>query len=388
MKLKQLPDDFFVEEVTSVRPGVGVFAWYALEKRGWTTPEALGVIRRRWRIDHRRLSYGGLKDRHAHTIQYFSIFRGPARNLSQQGIDVRHLGYIDEPYTSHHIDANRFQLVLRNISPDREDEFGEQLAEVREIGLPNYFDDQRFGSVAGHGQFLAKALMAGDFETALKLALTAPYPHDRSGQKKEKAKLRARWGQWPELKAELEKGHARSLVDYLVHHPTDFKGAVERLRPELRGLYLSAYQSHLWNRMLAGWLLASLAPEQLTRVRLQLGSVPMPKTLSAEQQKMLEAMELPLPSAKIEWQEGDPRREWFDKVLAEEDVTVESFRLKGLKSMFFSKGERHAWCRPGDLSLTWQHDELHPGTNKGLLHFTLPRGSYATLIVKRISDPG
>src|SRR2546425_8917597 len=36
-----------------------------------------------------------------------------------------------------------------------------------------------------------------------------------------------------------------------VHHPTDFKGALERLRPELRGLYLSAYQSYLWNRMLA-----------------------------------------------------------------------------------------------------------------------------------------
>ena len=66
-------------------------------------------------------------------------------------------------------------------------------------------------------------------------------------------------------------------MDYLVHHPEDFAGALARLRPELRGLYLSAYQSHLWNRMLARWLEQHCPPEQLIAVRLQLGDVPMPR---------------------------------------------------------------------------------------------------------------
>ena len=35
------------------------------------------AVRRRWRIDFRRLSYGGLKDRHAVTSQFLTIFRGP-----------------------------------------------------------------------------------------------------------------------------------------------------------------------------------------------------------------------------------------------------------------------------------------------------------------------
>ena len=70
MKLKQKPDDFRVEEFPSMQPGTdGTFAFYRLEKRGWTTPDALAAVRHRWKIDLRRMSFGGLKDRHAHTIQ-------------------------------------------------------------------------------------------------------------------------------------------------------------------------------------------------------------------------------------------------------------------------------------------------------------------------------
>ena len=87
MKLKQQPGDFQVEELPTIEPGAnGAFAFYRLEKRGWTTPDALAAVRRRWKIDLRRLSYGGLKDRHAHTLQYLTILHGPKRNLPHQAI--------------------------------------------------------------------------------------------------------------------------------------------------------------------------------------------------------------------------------------------------------------------------------------------------------------
>jgi len=58
MKLKQQPDDFRVEEITTVAPGAeGNFAFYRLEKRGWSTPDALAAIRRRWQLQPQRLSY-------------------------------------------------------------------------------------------------------------------------------------------------------------------------------------------------------------------------------------------------------------------------------------------------------------------------------------------
>ena len=85
MKLKQSPDDFQVEELTSVTPGAdGPFAFYRLTKRGWATPDAFASVLSRWKIEGRRLSYGGLKDRHAATAQFFTIFRGPRRGLQHQ----------------------------------------------------------------------------------------------------------------------------------------------------------------------------------------------------------------------------------------------------------------------------------------------------------------
>src|SRR5262249_43941168 len=136
------------------------------------------------------------------------------------------------------------------------------------------FDDQRFGSVDRQGEFVARLMVLRRYEEALRQALAAPYEFDRAAQKKEKALLNSHWAQWAVLKELLPRGHARSLVDYLAGHPGDFRGALARLRPELRGLYLSAYQSHLWNRMLAGWLRQHCRPEQLVSVRLRLGEVP------------------------------------------------------------------------------------------------------------------
>src|SRR6185369_15300863 len=104
--------------------------------------------------------------------------------------------------------------------------------------------------------------------------------HDRAEQKQEKQLLRKHWGDWATLKERLPRSHARSLVDYLSQHPDDYRGAVARLRPELRGLYLSVYQSHLWNRLLARWLEEHAQPNQLGWVQLRLGRYPVPLEMS------------------------------------------------------------------------------------------------------------
>src|SRR5437870_4331214 len=113
MKIKQAPEDFHVEELTSVASGEGPFALYRLAKQGWTTPDALAILRRRWGVDRRRLGYGGLKDRHATTVQHITIFRGPRRNLTHQRLTVTYLGQVAKPFSAADIQANRFRLVLR-----------------------------------------------------------------------------------------------------------------------------------------------------------------------------------------------------------------------------------------------------------------------------------
>lgn len=386
MKLKQQPDDFRVEERTDlVATGAGPFALYRLEKRGWTTPDALQVVRRRWKLAPARVSYGGLKDRHAHTIQYFSVLRGPQRRLTHQEIRVEYLGQVSEAYTSRAIRANQFTLAVRDLRPEDVSMAEEMLDEVRDQGVPNYFDDQRFGSASAPDKFMARALVQGDYERALRLALVEPYEHDRAAAKKEKALLRNGWGKWARCRDQLPPGPSRSVVDYLAEHPDDYQGAIGRLRPELRGLYLCAYQSFLWNRMLARWLRQHCPPEQLQPVRLRLGMVPMHRRLEMPVWESLRDLVLPLPHARWPFEPGDARAELMDSVLREDGLEREQLRLQGSRDLFFSKGERAALCLPTGLRAETGRDEKNAGKRKLVLHFELPRGSYATLIVKRIS---
>lgn len=389
MIIKQRPEDFRVVEETDLAPqGQGTFSFYVLEKKGWTTADALALVRRRWKIDHRRLSYGGLKDRHAFTRQHFTIFRGPERNLNQQGVRVGYLGKLDQPFSSQHIRANRFELVLRNLPAEKAEVMREDAQATGRIGLPNYFDDQRFGSVRGGNPFPAKSLILGRPEEALRLALTSAYPFDPAGAKQEKALLRRHWGDWGRLREELGRSHARSLVDYLAHHPDDFGGAFDRMRPELRTLHLSAYQSHLWNRMLASWLGDLFPSDQVRSVDLALGTVPMPTIGAPDLLERLRAADLPLHSPRMVPSEDDPIRPYFDRVLREEGIEIERMKLKGME-VFFTRGTRPAWCMPAGLTVREAADETRPGRRKLELAFALPRGSYATLVVKRLdAAPG
>jgi tRNA pseudouridine13 synthase len=385
MKLKQTPGDFRVEELTAVRETAGEFAFYRLDKVGWTTPDALQIVCRKWQLPWDAISYGGLKDRHADTTQYLTVYRGPRRDLAEQRMDLVYLGQLPHPYSSRDIAANRFAVVVRHLTADEEAALIAAVADVRAFGLPNYFDDQRFGSVTPDGQFIGRELVFGRFETALKLALAAPYEFDRAESKDEKRILTENWGDWPKCKAKLPRSHARSLVTYLADHPTDFRGAIARLRPELQGMYLSAFQSELWNRMLARWLTTNLPAADLGGIDLHRGRLPVPTKVPAEALPRWQTLMLPLPCARLK---PDPTADWnahAEAVLTEEGLTLKALKVPGLNKPFFSKGDRVGCLRPEGLSAEAAADDLNPGRRKVTLRFDLPRGCYATMVVKRLT---
>jgi tRNA pseudouridine13 synthase len=72
-------------------------------------------------------------------------------------------------------------------------------------------------------------------------------------------------------------------------------------------------------------------------------------------------------------------------VLRAEGLTLAELRIKGMEKPFFSKGERLGCMRPANLSHADEPDDAHPGKRKLVLKFDLPRGSYATMLVKRIT---
>src|SRR5918993_1183807 len=386
MKLKRQAEDFQVEELPIVGGGDrGRYTFYRLSKRGLGTLEAIEAICRRWNIAGGRLNYGGLKDRHAVTVQYMTILDGPPREMHQTHFDLEPLGRLAHPYGPAHFRGNRFVVVLRDLTSRAVERGLAALGELPRDGLPNYFDDQRFGSVGFDGGVIPPARVGGDHERALRLAIAEPNASDRPETKVEKEILRELWGRWPEAKARLGRSHARSLVTYLVDHPTDFRGAFARVRRELRSLYFSAFQSHLWNLLLARLIERTTRPEQRILIDFKLASLPIHRGLDPEQAEVLAGWRIPLPAARTPLPEG-PARDLALEVVGELGLTWDDIRVRHLKDVFFSKGVRPALYFAETLTHAVAPDELEPGRNKLRLAFDLPKGAYATLVVKRLTD--
>jgi tRNA pseudouridine13 synthase len=386
MKLKRLPEDFRVTELPAVEPGDrGRYGFYRLTKRGIGTLEALEAIRRRWNLPADRVQYGGLKDRHALTVQFVTILDGPDRELTEASFKLEPLGRLPFPYGPRHFRGNRFALVLRDFSAEGLARAEEAARQVSRDGLPNYFDDQRFGSVGPGGGFIGEAWLKGDHERALYLALAEPNPSDRPEAREEKAILREHWGRWAEAKARLGRSHARSLVTYLADHPTDFRGAFARVRRDLRSLYFSAFQSHLWNLMLGRRIEDVTRPEQRVMIDFKVAPLPIHRGLDASQVAELTAWEIPLPSARTPLPAG-PLATLAASVLEPLGLRWEDLRVRHLKDVFLSKGTRAALFFPESLRHQAGRDELYPGRRKLEVGFDLPKGAYATLLVKRLTE--
>ena len=384
MKLKSVPEDFQVEEVAEFPAAGGRFALYRLTKRSLGTPEAVAAVARRWRVPFDRISYGGLKDRHALTQQYVTIFGGPRRDLTQTNLQLKYLGQSGRPFTPAEITGNRFRVVLRDLAERDLDETKETLAAIERDGVPNYFDEQRFGSVGESGEFVARAWCAGDYDRALWLALAEPNAHDRPRDREEKGLLRANWGDWAACRRASRGTPREPVFAQLERQPGDLRRAFARISPHQRGLYLAAFQSYLWNRLLETVLRELLPVDRLSHVPLDRWRVPFFKQLEDPERAVLQTVELPLPSARLHLADG-PTRALVERVLTEEGLQLRELRVKYPRDSFFARGERAAISRVKALSYSPESDELHPPRRKLALRFELDRGAYATTLIKRLT---
>ena len=391
MKLKRLPEDFRVEELPIVQGGDrGRFAFYRLWKRDLGTFEALEAIRRRWNIPADRISYGGLKDRHAETIQYLTIVEGPNRPLRETNLELEPLGFLPHPYGPKFFRGNRFEIVIRDLSDNAADRAAHAVAGIDRDGLPNYFDDQRFGSLGAAGAFIGEAWLKGEHEEALRLAIAEPTQSDRPDARDEKAILREHWGNWAEAKAQLPRSHSRSLVTYLADHPTDFRGAFARVRRDLRSIYFSAFQSHLWNLALGSLIESRTRPDQRITIPFRAAPLPLHHDLDAVQAADLRGRVIPLPSSRTPGDALGENRDLLMSIVAGRGLTWEALRVRHLKDVFFSKGDRPALFFPSGISHSVRPDEHYHRRKKLAMAFELPKGAYATLVVKRcamLGDP-
>lgn len=380
MRLKVVPEDFLVEEQIRFPPGGGPYALYRIQKREITTLEVQARLARMLRLPRSAVSFPALKDRDAVAVQYATV-RGPGpERLSGTGFTAERVGQIPRPLAPSDLVGNRFVVTVRDLSLAEADRLGGRLRVAAEEGIPNYFDAQRFGSQTESGDFPGRRILRRDAEGALRAVLAEPLVGDPADVRAFKREAAARWGQWRTLMEIAPRpSNLRSVLTFLCDHPTDFRRALNLVTPRVLSLYLTAYQSFLWNRIAAGYLQAQLgAPSGFVEVAGEM--LPLFPALAG---RLTADVAIPLPHHRAVY---DPvLAKAVEDVLRAEELTLSDLKPRILRRAYLPRGERRVVLRPTDVSASPPApDERFPGRQKITLTFALPPGSYATLVVRSL----
>lgn len=387
-RVRVVPDDFFVQEVPLYRPiGIGEHTYIEIEKVGMTTYEAVGRLARELGIKEGEFGVAGLKDRHAVARQTFSVRGIPPEQLLQvslPGLRVvwakRHVNKL----RIGHLQGNAFKIRIRemDIAPAEARERAEAIFSMLEKkGVPNYFGEQRFGG-RGDNHIVGRALVFRDPGEAIHYIVGDP-EDAASAEPVREARRAFRDG-------DLDRAHElfplrfsteRRVLRQLRKRPEDPGGAVLAMGKNMMWLYVSAYQSSLFNRCLVSRITdidrifaGDLAIKHVN------GAVFRVEDVELEQERA-DGFEIspsgPLFGRKmIEPDEGGEAGRIEREVAAVEGLTQKSFEkiARGVSP----KGARRAYrFALSDLAV----EEVEDGLS---LSFFLPRGSYATAVLREV----
>ena len=384
MKLKQRPEDFQVTESWRFEEDPrGPYFVYLMDKQKLSTFEAVDRICSRFHIPRAAVSFCGLKDKQGRTTQLLALER---REVELQDPDLRLklLGRTTRALSAENTTSNRFAVTVRDLGPDDLSRLPASLAEVRRLGVVNYFDSQRFGSLK-HGQgFIAKDLLRGDFEGALRNVLARPSPLDRSGDAQVKEFWRAHFGEWDRRNPHPGAERYQAVVRHLRQHPKDFRGALLRTEPRWRALQVFAYQSWLWNEGVKAYLRQVVGIARLTSIRYQAGTLLFLRELDPITARLVEGRTFPLLAPTTRFHDPAVERAALS-VLGREDMGLADLAVPDTPEIHFDAEERPLLVYPGRLAVGEpSNDELNRGRKRVNVAFTLPPGAYATLVVKRL----
>jgi tRNA pseudouridine13 synthase len=420
--LRTEPEDFRVTEIErfgadvqsrDADPGSYPHTVFRATLRGWDTNDFADALSTKLGISRERVSWAGTKDKRAVTTQLFSI-----RDVDPDGVpevrnaEIEVLGRAGRPVLFGDLAGNAFEIRIRDAErPENAERVARELRAFAggdpddadaPAGTPNFFGHQRFGSLRPITHRVGLEVVRGDWEAAVLEYVTTTgesEPADTREAREWVAETRDWAGATERLPGRLryERSMCHALAEAVGEPgPEEFRGALETLPTNLQRLLVNAAQSYLFNEVLCRRLERGLpfheaveddvvcfadrdAPDGLALPdtdRLQVASGDRLRTVNRHCARGRAFVTAPLVGTETEFADGEPGA-ITREVLEEFDVAREDFDLPG---EFHSTGTRRAALVRTDLDV---------GMNPPTLSFPLPKGSYATVVLREITkaDP-
>jgi tRNA pseudouridine13 synthase len=379
-------EDFRVTELPAYAPsGDGEHTLFEIEKRGVSTHEVVRRLARELGTKPFEFGHAGLKDARAVARQWLSV-RGVSVErvlaLDVEGVRVlsaeRHLNKLK----TGHLLGNRFELALRGLERDAEEKLRAALELLERRGLPHAFESQRFGQRGDTGA-IGTALMRGDWREATLQLCGRPGARDFGPVLEARTLFDA--GRFEDAQNLWPKSHTneRLVCRALVRAPHDFESAWRGVDRDTLGLFASAAQSLLFNRVLAARMPhpERLVDGDLAQFTTSRGRFTVED--AALEQPRADTFEIsptgPMFGAK-EQRPCGAALALEERVLADSGLTREHFAVRG--PLGCEGTRRPLRVRPTAIALAPRVDEL--GAHL-VLSFELPAGAYATALLGELA---
>jgi tRNA pseudouridine13 synthase len=402
--IKTIPEDFIVEEITNREEKLtGKQLICTLTKKNWDTHHLIRDISRILYISQQRIGFAGTKDKNALTTQKISIYDLDESQLERvrlKDVTITPAGRSNKKVSLGDLWGNKFKVIIRGIekSLDEVEQLMEQTSsQISEIGgVPNFFGIQRFGIQRPITHLVGKKLVEGDLEGAALMYIAHPCP----GESLNGRGVRQYVLDTHDFKGGLEKyplllRFERAMMNHLVERSGDYAGAFNALSPNLRKMFVHAYQSYLFNQILSRRMEAGLPFNQALQGDIvcfkNAVGLPDPTKLQLVTDDTLDGLNnllrrdrafitAPLIGYDTQLSEGVPG-EIEQSVIDEAGLDVEGFSMKILPQLA-SKGLRREIIIPLKPAYIVIEDLLNPGHIAIELDFSLQRGAYATTVLR------
>ena len=259
-RLRKNAEDFVVDEVSSPPPEDvdGECTIAKIRAKNWETNRLIRQLSKRLGISRKKIGFAGTKDRRAITTQLISI-KAPMENVRK--IQMKDFELLDAYHSKHELNmgdlkGNRFDIMIKDVKYSKQETeqlVPKTLEELNVLGgFPNFFGHQRFGAIRPITHIVGKRIIESDFKGAVLTYLGNPV--DIEGLEAVEARKAIDEGEnYSEALALFPKyfGFEKALLNHLIKNEDDYIGALETLPKNLSMMFVHAYQSYLFNRILS-----------------------------------------------------------------------------------------------------------------------------------------
>jgi len=340
MKLKQFPEDFIVEEIPNfkISQNKDRYQVFLMEKRELDTFDAAKIISKELKIPLPKIGFAGLKDKHGITKQYISIpVEQHIENKDMRNIKLEFVGYHNKRIETGDLEGNKFTITVRNIQKGDTPGIYSRAETIQEIGVPNYFDSQRFGSVI-HNEFIVKYLIQKNKEKAVKIFLTKYTKKERKKIKDEKREI---LNNWEKLESVNVKNKVFSDIIHEYLKTRSWLAAYKKIPSNLREMFVNAYQSYLWNECVKETFKKIIGKERLYNIDYNIGSLVFYKKIVNNELKKIPKTFQTISSSMMF--SSDFEEEIIKNVLSKEKISLENFDIKEETEIFLKHAKERLY---------------------------------------------